>query len=379
MTIEELKNLLKKVVANNTEDGMTNWGQVKKDMKDLGHDKHKEAWRTQYRYYFKNSFKKANKRTKRKYYDKERSMFGLEERLLDLIKTKRSVEYVTYMLACDEEDVLVGATRLQLRGYNVKVWEEEGKIMLENIRRLPTSNNTFENLYEGEEFTIAIVGDTHLGHKCEALDELKHFYEYAYSKGVRYFYHVGDLTDGYYKNRDNSIFEQHKIGFQQQLEHVVDNYPQIDGVTTYFITGNHDLTHTINGGANIGDVVGKIRKDMIYLGHNFAKVWLTPDVDINLIHPTDGSNAAISYKAQKIIDAASGKRKSKIMAIGHYHKVNWVYYKNIHAFNVPSFQHQTDFMASNNLVSVVGGFILTIKVDHDGKLLSVIPEFVNLE
>lgn len=379
MTTKELKDLLEEVVTNNTDDGKTNWVQVKKDMKALGHIKGKEAWRTQYRYYFNEDFKKQNRRTKRKYYDKERNMFGLEERLLELIKSKRSSEYLTQMLKCSENDLLVAATRLQLRGYNVLVWQEDDKVMFHNVRKLPDVTNTFEHLYDGEEITIAILGDTHLGHNCEALDELKHFYEYAYSKGVRDFYHVGDLTDGYYKNRDSSIFEQHKIGFQQQLEHVVDNYPQIDGVTTYFITGNHDLTHTINGGANIGDVVGKIRKDMVYLGHNFAKVWLTPDVDINLIHPTDGSSAAISYKAQKIIDAATGKRKSKIMAIGHYHKVNWLYYKNIHAFNVPSFQHQTEFMASNNLASIVGGFILTIKVDDDGKLLSVVPEFVNLD
>jgi hypothetical protein len=83
-------------------------------------------------------------------------------------------------------------------------------------------------------------------------------------------------------------------------------------------------------------------------------------------------------RAQKIIDAAAGKRRSKIMAIGHYHKMDWIYWKGIHAFTMPSFIHQTEFMETRNLKSYVGAYILTIKVDDDGQLLSMTPEFVEL-
>jgi hypothetical protein len=45
---------------------------------------------------------------------------------------------------------------------------------------------------------------------------------------------------------------------------------------------------------------------------------------------------------------------------------------------MPSFIHQTEFMETMNLKSYVGAYILTIKVDENGELLSVIPEFVEL-
>jgi hypothetical protein len=134
-----------------------------------------------------------------------------------------------------------------------------------------------------------------------------------------------------------------------------------------------------NGGANVGETVEMGREDMVYLGHNFAKVWLTPEVDLNLIHPTDGGAQAVSHKLQKIIDNAEGQRRAKIVAVGHYHKMAWVYWKGVHGFVMPSFQYQTDFMRDNNLKSYVGGFILNIKFDRDGNLVSVSPEFVEFE
>ena len=134
-----------------------------------------------------------------------------------------------------------------------------------------------------------------------------------------------------------------------------------------------------NGGANVGETVEMAREDMVYLGHNFGKIWLTPEVDLNLIHPTDGGAQAVSHKLQKIIDGAEGQRKSKIMVVGHYHKMAWVLWKGVHGFVMPSFQYQTDFMRDNNLKSYVGGFILTIKLDRDGGLVSVTPEFVEFE
>jgi len=133
-----------------------------------------------------------------------------------------------------------------------------------------------------------------------------------------------------------------------------------------------------NGGANIGETISLGRDDLVYLGHNFAKIWLSENCDLNLIHPTDGGAAAVSHKLQKIIDNAEGKRKANIIAVGHYHKMGWVYWKGVHGFVVPSFQHQTDFMRDNNLKSYVGGYILTIKLDDEGNLLSVVPEFVDL-
>ena len=341
--------------------------------------KTKEQWRTLWRLNNDEKYKKGLEQGMNKRDDKRAGRFANEERLLGTVKTKRRIEYLVERLGLSEDEILSVATRLQLNGYNIKVWNENGAVWLYNVPILENGDAQIKNLQTSNTIRIAILGDTHLGNKCEALEELKTFYNYAQSKGVREFYHVGDICDGYYKNRDGSIYEQHKIGFQEQLDYITEVYPDLDDCTTYFITGNHDATHINNGGANIGICLGKIRKDLVYLGHGFAKVWLTEALDMNLFHPNDGVSQALSFKAQKIVDNATGKRKAKIMCIGHYHKMNYAFYKDTHTLLVPSFERQTNFMSNNNLISVVGGYILTIKVNENGELLSLTPEFVDFD
>lgn len=274
------------------------------------------------------------------------------------------------------EDV-EGALALKRQGYNVEIWTEDGRLWAQNKPFLPKGGEfEFASITQGDTITIAIVSDTHIGSKFHDARALRAFYAYAYSRGVRDFYHAGDVTDGYYKNRDDSFWEQNAHGFQEQLTAVVTNYPKIEGVTTYFITGNHDVTHLRNGGANMGESISMVRPDMVYLGHNYAKVWLTPEVDISLVHPTDGGAMAISHRLQRIID--EGRRNSKILVVGHYHKGCYLpKYKGVHGFVAPCFQRQTGFMRDNGLDAFVGGIILTFKV-VEGEIISMVPEFVDM-
>ena len=322
------------VVDNNrTEFGTISWLDVQKDMLDLGYDGSTEKWRSQYR-----RIVRGGKRL-------------LSETSIEEIEARRA------------------------KGENIEVWFEDGLLYYEVKPNPALGGKELNDYIDGDILKIAILGDTHIGSKSCDMEGLYTFYKYAYDQGVRNFYHTGDMTDGMYKNRDNSFYEQNAHGFQEQIEMVINYYPKIDGVTTYFITGNHDVTHMRNGGADVGRTLDIARRDMIYLGHNFGKVWLTPELDINLIHPTDGGAQAVSHKLQKIIDAAEGKRRAKIMAIGHYHKMAWVYWKGVHGFVTPSFQKQTEFMRDNNLKSYTGGYILTIKVNKDGELISITPEY----
>ena len=149
------------------------------------------------------------------------------------------------------------------------------------------------------------------------------------------------------------------------------DYPRVEGITTYFITGNHDATHVMNGGANIGNAIEKRRPDMKYLGHEYAKVWLTDKVDLDLVHPRDGTSYALSYKIQKRIDAMSGGSKPKIMAVGHYHKNFYMFYRNIHAFSMASFQAQSPFMRGLGLVSDVGYLILEMDINEHGDIINI--------
>jgi hypothetical protein len=336
----------------------------------------KERWRSAYRretnHLWRTQHDKVNVRTTLK----RAGATTIQTQLSVWFKNKKTVEDTCDMFNLSEDELFAEVTRMRLTGYDVQIWLENGTTFMQIIKQVQANTKSFERLYKGREFKIALLSCTHMGHKKHDNDALWTFYKYAKEQGVKDFYHAGDIVDGYYKNRDSSIYEQYAVGFDAQLEDVVENYPQMDGVTTYFITGNHDVTHVRNGGANIGKAIDLSRDDLVYLGHNFAKVWLTEEVDLNLFHPGDGSAYSISLRAQKIIDSAQGKRQSKIMGIGHYHKMDWIYWNNVHAFTLPSFIHQTEFMEMKNLKSYVGGYILTIKVDDNGELLTVIPEYV---
>ena len=333
-------------------------------------------WNTYYRWKTNPKFQERRNVAIKKRDDARVGSVSLGERLIRELKGKRELSFLAKLLDYSENDILAEATKLRLNGYpGVSIWNEEGKTFLQNITKQVSSPTAVKADFKGDTVKLAIVSDTHLGSKDEAIEELKDFYAYAAKQGVSAFLHVGDISDGYYTNRPTSIFEQHAVGFQNQLDYITDVYPVIDGLSTYFITGNHDWTHTRNGAANIGEVLAKYRDDLIYLGHNFGQFQIN-DTVISLIHPTDGSSRMWSHKLQDIIDRNEA-RKGQIMLVGHYHKQLKMKYKGVHGYLVPSFQHQTGFMQDNNLTSAVGGLILTLKFDKDGNLTTLTTEEVN--
>jgi hypothetical protein len=339
----------------------------------------KERWRSAYRRTTNEEWREQHNRVNMKTTFKRAGATKLASQLAMYLKNKRTVADTMKMFDVSEDDLFSEITRMRLSGFDVEIWLEDGTTFLQIFKRVKDGEKEIKKLFKGHEIKIGLLSCTHMGHSKFDKEALRQFYEYAISQGVTDFYHAGDITDGYYKNRDDSIYEQYAIGFDNQLEDVVKNYPKYEGVTTYFITGNHDVTHVRNGGANIGKAISAHRDDLVYLGHNFAKVWLTENVDLNLFHPGNGSAYSVSLRAQNIIDSATGKRRAKIMGIGHYHKMDWIFWKGVHAFTLPSFERQTAFMETKNLKSYVGAYIITIRVDDDGNLLTVIPEYVDFD
>lgn len=190
------KELLLAVVDNNRSDfGTISWLDVQKDMQDLGFEGSTEKWRSQYRREVR-----GGKRP-------------LSETNIEEIEARRAA------------------------GENIEVWFEDG-ILYYEVKPLPQlGGREIDDYLDGDVFRIAILGDTHIGSKAFDMEGLYSFYEYAYNQGVRNFYHTGDITDGMYKNRDDSFYEQNAHGFQEQIEMAIKYYPRIAGVTTYFITG----------------------------------------------------------------------------------------------------------------------------------------------
>lgn len=304
---------------------------------------------------------------------------GDKDALLKMVSKRTLLNHVLDKFKITQDEALAWISRLQLEGYRgLTLWNEDGRTFVQNVQRgasvqVPRMLPTF-----GKEIKLGVVSDTHIGNKNFDKEALDYLYDYFEELGITTVLHVGDLTDGYYTNRPTSIMEQDAIGFTQQVNMVCDVYPRKANMRTFFITGNHDYTHTRNGMANVGEAVSAKRSDFIYLGHNFAKFPINDKSAISLIHPTDGTPTSLSLRLQQIIDK-NEHRVSDIILVGHYHKFVQIYYKGVYGFLVPSLERQTGFMQDNNLTSLVGGLVLTIKTDDEGYILSVTTEYIKLD
>jgi DNA polymerase II small subunit/DNA polymerase delta subunit B len=77
-----------------------------------------------------------------------------------------------------------------------------------------------------------------------------------------------------------------------------------------------------------------------------------------------------------MVEAMSGGEKPNIVAVGHYHKAEYLFYRNVHCFQTGCFQAQTPFMRGKNLAAMMGGWIVDVTVAKDGSVLSITPEFI---
>jgi len=225
---------------------------------------------------------------------------------------------------------------------------------------------------------FGVVSDTHLGSKWQQLTFLKDLYKTFKQESVEKVFHVGDLTDGFYKNRQNHIYEliDGLAGATAQANYVVNNYP--DDVETWYILGNHDETHITNGGFDISEIISLKRPDMKFLGYSNATVNIAPNTTVELWHGKDGSSYANSYALQKYCDAMMSGQKPSILLSGHRHKSFQMFYRNVFCFESGTTQSLTPFMRDKKLAAYVGGWIIEVRVDEEGSIKGCKGEFLPL-
>jgi len=243
------------------------------------------------------------------------------------------------------------------------------------VKKASYCKKTMESLNETE---LLVVSDTHFGNIHNQVHLLNELYQEAYNRGITTVLHVGDLTDGSYPNRPENPRQQFLHGFDQQVGYVVDMYPEIDGMTTYYILGSHDETHYKNGQATVDFWVDKCRKDMKFLGQDTGEIKLNK-VKYVLDHPGGGSAQSLSYKPQKRIEILESHNKPKILLIGHYHKSYHFVYRNIQCIEVPSLCAKTQFQQKQGLSNIVGGYFIKVYSDKKGNVQYFEPEEILYE
>jgi predicted phosphodiesterase len=235
------------------------------------------------------------------------------------------------------------------------------------VKNKPEKFMIFENLapsthiqeWSGNRvLSFGLISDTHINSKYTQLTYLQKFYEICSKRGIEDIYHVGDIDEGE-QMRTGHQYECYTQGADDHISEIVANYPCFDGVATHFITGNHDSSIYKRCGVDIGEIITMKRKDMRYLGRDCARIEITPNCILELRHPWDGTAYALSYKPQKMIDGMEADSKPNILAIGHYHKLEYLFYRNVHCFQAGCFQTQTPFTRGRGISVHLGGWIIT--------------------
>lgn len=302
-------------------------------------------------------------------------MNDLKERVIELYlsgwKTIDIVRRVETDFKCKD---LYG----KVHGY-IRRYKEKGCKLVEPEKKVIIQNQEPEHhklKWDGTEtIKFALMGDTQFGSKYAQITYLHEFYDLCEKAGVKHVYHTGDITDGL-KMRVGHEYELYAVSADDQCLDVIKNYPKRDGVITHFITGNHDASVYKQVGYDIGAAIARERPDMEYLGRDCAIINLTPNCTLELRHPWDGTAYALSYKIQKMIEAMESDSKPNILAVGHYHKAEYLFYRNVHALQTGCFQGQTPFLRGKGISTHLGGWIATVRVDETGTIQGIAPEFV---
>ena len=219
---------------------------------------------------------------------------------------------------------------------------------------------------------VGFVSDTHLCSKAEDLDALNRAYDAFAKAGVQRVLHHGDIVDGFGVYRGQE-FEVKVAACDEQVAYVAENYPRRDGITTEFITGNHDLAYAKRGGHDPGPQIASLRPDLKYLGRYAAWVELAKGVWHYMLHPDKGGAYALSYKPQRMVEAWT--RKPNVADFGHWHQCGYFQTHGVHTLLAGCFQRQTEYMRRLGLEPVLGAWLIEMELDGP-RIVAFRPEWI---
>lgn len=283
-------------------------------------------------------------------------------------KNRRSYKEIAIRTGKSENEV---KEHVKEKKVNAPITKNEKFTIFENL-----APKTHVKEWAGNRVLIfGLISDTHINSKFAQLTYLNDFYTICSRRGIKDVYHVGDIDEGE-QMRTGHQYECYTQGAEDHVNEIVLNYPSIDEITTHFITGNHDSSVYKRCGVDIGKMIAAKRQDMKYLGRDCARIEITPNCILELRHPWDGTAYALSYKPQKMIDGMEADSKPNILAIGHYHKLEYLFYRNVHCFQAGCFQTQTPFTRGRGISVHLGGWMITIEVNKQGHIQRIVPEMI---
>lgn len=232
------------------------------------------------------------------------------------------------------------------------------------------------------EYPIGFVADNHIGSKYERLDVLEALYDRFAEYGVETVYQGGNMIDGECRFNKYDIYVH---GVNDQVKNFVQKFPSRKGIITKFVTGDdHEGWFVQREHINIGQLIEDESKrggrtDLEFIGHMERDIELVQpngSAVIRVIHAGGGSTYAISYTSQKYVESLQGGEKPAVVLVGHFHKFDWAYPRNVHVIQGGTTCDQTPFMRKKRIEAHVGGVVLWVRQSETGIFTSVKVEWI---
>lgn len=245
-----------------------------------------------------------------------------------------------------------------------------------NSRILDPTGVTIK-LQTPRKFLFGVVSDNHLGNKYSRRDILRYAYDDFKKEGIEVVLNAGDVLDGEKMYRGQE-YELVAHGAEAQARYAARHYPEIPGITTYTIAGNHAESFWKRAGVDVMKLFAAKRPDIRYLAPMEADIKMGPleKSVVRLFHPGGGTAYAISYQPQKIILSYSGGDKPNACILGHYHKTGYFFIRNVHTLLGGCTMDQTPFMRAKHIEAHRGYWKVWAEFGKRGGIDRLKPEFV---
>jgi transcriptional regulator with XRE-family HTH domain len=225
----------------------------------------------------------------------------------------------------------------------------------------------------GELQLYGVTSDNHLCSKYSRLDVLNAAYDHFERRGITHVFNAGNMIDG--EARFNKTELLTAPGMDNQIDYLIDNWPVRKGVVTHFIAGDdHEGWYAQREGIEIGRYMEARAKDagradLHYLGYAECDVALRCGSGVataRVVHPGGGSAYAVSYTDQKRVESYQGGEKPQLEIVGHYHKFNYGFPREVHTIQCGCTSDQSLFMRKKRLQAHVGFVELNLTQDSAG-------------
>ncbi len=293
------------------------------------------------------------------------------KQFLEFISKEKSLTAICEEMEMNPYEILALVNHIKEKGINIAIKKGIDDIYMLNMGDIEYhEKNTYQfQTDDSNEFKFIAIADTRLGSKYGQLSILNDIYQKGYEMGYNNVIHCGNISAGLYPLSDEYAETNFADDTLEQIDYIVENYPQIEGMKTYFITGQFDDKHLKKRKINIGKRIAELREDLIYLGRTSCDITIDKTI-MQVMSSKLSKPYTVSYRAQQQIDSYRSEDKPDIILYSGNLQMDKFTYRNVHCLSIPSVCATTKEMNDKRYSNTIGAWYITVRTNQKGQLES---------